>query len=234
MANKPNRKGNPTTRQYADRRARGGGQMCKSNTKEGVRCKNPVAQGEQYCYKHRNGRPAVQARSTRQSQARTPAPRVVQARSTMQPIRQAVSATSQAVAAVQTLASVGWQERARVYVTEQIGEAEWSRLESRWRPNRCKKFAKAADQIEAFRLRLGHLERVDQKLPAIGLLLQPLNPLGLHARQAVILLRAAGVAICVARAQLGDCQCLKAMLDDASIGPQLITSVLNDAITRVR
>lgn len=234
MANKPTRKANPTTRQYADRRARGGGQMCKSNTKEGVRCTKPVAQGEQYCHVHRNGRPAVQRRSTPQSQPRTPAPRVVQARSAMQSIRREVSATSQAVAAVKILASAGWQERARVYVTERIGDAEWSRLEARWRPNRCKKFAKAADQIEAVRLRFGHLEQVDQKLPAIAMLLQPLNPLDLHARQAVILLRAAGVAICVARGQLGNCQCLKAMVDDASIGPQLITAVLNDAITRVR
>lgn len=234
MANKPNRKVSSTSRQYADRRARGGGQMCHSKTQEGVRCTKAVAQGEQFCHLHRNGRPAVQVRLTRQSQTRAPAPRVGQTRSAIKPIRQAVSVTSQAVAEVQTLASTGWQERARVYVTEQIGEAEWSRLESRWRPNRCKKFAKAAEQIEAFRLRFEHLEQVDQKVPAISMLLQPLNPLDLHARQAVILLRAAGVAICVARAQLGNCQCLKAMLDDSSIGPQLITSVLNDAITRVR
>src|SRR5260221_6911261 len=101
MVNKPNRRASSASRQYADRRARGGGQMCHSKTKEGVRCTKAVAQGEEYCHLHRNGRPAAQARSARQGQTRVPASRFEQARSAVQPIRQAASVTSKAVTAVE-------------------------------------------------------------------------------------------------------------------------------------
>ena len=230
MANKPKRNPASTTPGYADRRARGGGRMCKSKTKDNVRCGNPAQAGREFCYLHPLARPAVQPVKRVRASAPALSPSTDRSRQEMQRTYQQVSLVVDAARAVQALAAAGWEARARQYFEEQVGERAWGRIEAAWLTDQCKKFAAVADDIEACSHFLGHFDTIDKRVPAINTLLLPLSPLALHARQAIVLLRTAGVFICLSRGKLGGCRCLKAMLDESSIGPRLITTVLDSAI----
>lgn len=232
---------------YVHREIRAGVFQCEGRTKENRRCKNDV-RGACFCCDEHGGagrrcshyvapstllyvpRPPSSASSrqaTASSQRAEPAFKAAQAAA------QRTVATAQAAAHVQAFVSAGWRDQAREYFIEKMGDKAWSTLEARWRANRCKKFAHVAAEIEARYAAFGRVDEIDQKIPAISTLLQPLNPLVQYVQQSVLTLRTAGIAICAVRGlRLLDCQCFKDLVDKSSLGPHEITWVLNSAISR--
>lgn len=228
-----------TRRQLLDRRNYSrylpdGRPQCQAETTRRKQCTNPAGPGSSYCRsRHKYGksyvaRPAA-SRSAQGAQARSTQRRPAQYVSL--PVH-SVPRAIQIARAVETASRQGWGAYAKGYVVQQVGTQGWARLESRWRTPNCKKLAALAAQLDraGSSSGLGFLEGV----PLIQELVQPLHPIAGHARQAAMLLRALGVAVCAAHGSVKRCACLKAMIDSYGDMPDLIVSLLRQAIPITR
>lgn len=227
----------PVRRQPADRRyyARylpDGRPQCQAETTQRKQCTNPAGPGSAYCRAvHKYGKSFVGPKpspSSGRPKRLTAQPKgQQQMRSVFASITYAPR-TVEVIYAVKTAARHGWSQSVESYVIQQVGTRGWVRLKSHWRTPNCKKLAALAEQCDQLSSssELPFLEGV----PLVNELLEPFNPVVVRGRQSALLLRALGVAICMAHGTVRQCACLKAMIDVYGDVPELIVSLLRQAL----
>lgn len=237
MATRPNRTPVPVRRQPADRRyyARylpDGRPQCQAETTQRKQCTNPAGPGSAYCRAvHKYGKSFVGPKpSPSFARPRRTAPQPgaqQQMRSVFLPITY-VPRTSEVIYAVKSADRQGWSQSVESYVIQQVGTRGWARLKSHWRTPNCKKLAALAEQCD--QLSSSSELRFLEGVPLINELLEPFNPVAVRGRQSALLLRALGVAICMAHGAVRQCACLKALIDVYGDVPDLIVSLLRQAL----
>lgn len=223
----------------------GGRRRCQGLTIKDAQCGNPAGPNGIYCLAvHKNGKyygnqpssPHPRTAAAPRFVYYEPQPAAPSLRAApVVRVRQAVQEVPRVldtIDRVQQFADQGWGTDARDYVTKQLGDRGWTTLKGKWRTSKCDSLAAAADKCDQFRKQLITVSRLDdlKYMEGIGVLVRQFNPLEVHAAQAAALLRATGVAICVARGTLRECACLKAMIDSYGDVPGLITDALRQAM----
>jgi hypothetical protein len=139
-----------------------------------------------------------------------------------------VPRTVEVIYAEKSAARHGWSQSVESYVIQQVGTRGSARLKSHWRTPNCKKVAALAAQCD--QLSSSSELRFLEGIPLVNELLEPFNPVAVHGRQSALLLRALGVAICMAHGTVRQCACLEAMIDVYGDVPDLIGSLLRQAL----
>jgi hypothetical protein len=208
---------------------------CGVPTKTGKPCQNPIKEGQATCWQptHRYADFAVGGSSPRRATItrgsgtyRTPR---VQAQ-TMRPPRVLVQAArisryEEAVKLTRRLATQGWQATAAGQLSDVVGHALWSKLDQRWRANRCLKLAAIANKLRAVSGGLNILDETATRAaggPALlaraaRILLSRGISLHLGVTQSVHVLRTTGIVLCALHGELDECACLKDMVDEIGL-----------------